>query len=40
MNFIPYGKQNITDSDIEAVARVLRSPLITQGETVPSLKIK
>ena len=40
MNFIPYGKQKITDGDIEAVTRVLRSPLITQGETVPLFENK
>lgn len=28
---IPYGKQHITNDDIEAVIEVLRSPLITQG---------
>ena len=28
---IPYSKQEIDDSDIEAVINVLKSPLITQG---------
>ena len=32
--FIPYGKQNITKKDIEAVVKVLKSPLITQGPVV------
>lgn len=31
---IPYGCQNIDDEDIEAVVKVLRSPLITQGPIV------
>ncbi len=29
--FIPYGRQNIDEDDIEAVVRVLKTPLITQG---------
>jgi cystathionine beta-lyase/cystathionine gamma-synthase len=32
---IPYGRQEITDEDIEAVISVLRSDFITQGPTVP-----
>ena len=32
--FIPYSRQNITPEDIEAVVRVLKSPLITQGPEV------
>lgn len=28
---IPYGKQEITESDINAVIDALKSPLITQG---------
>jgi UDP-4-amino-4,6-dideoxy-N-acetyl-beta-L-altrosamine transaminase len=32
---IPYGKQNISDEDIEAVVKVLRSDFITQGPTLP-----
>lgn len=31
---IPYGRQNITDEDIEAVVRVLKSDFITQGPQV------
>lgn len=31
---IPYGTQNITDSDIEAVNEVLRSKLLTQGPKI------
>ena len=31
---IPYGKQNITDSDIEAVIRTLKSDYLTQGPMV------
>jgi len=33
-NHIPYGKQNITQEDIDAVASVLKSDLITQGPAV------
>ncbi|WP_414474224.1 UDP-4-amino-4,6-dideoxy-N-acetyl-beta-L-altrosamine transaminase [Microvirga sp. M2] len=32
---IPYGRQEVTDSDIEAVAAVLRSDFLTQGALVP-----
>jgi len=28
---IPYGKQNISEEDIEAVVKVLRSDFLTQG---------
>ncbi|UCF31672.1 MAG: UDP-4-amino-4,6-dideoxy-N-acetyl-beta-L-altrosamine transaminase [bacterium] len=36
--FIPYGRQWITDEDIEAVVDVLRSDWITQGPTVESFE--
>lgn len=32
---IPYGRQSVTDEDIEEVARVLRSDFLTQGPAVP-----
>ena len=32
---IPYGRQEITDADIEAVVSVLRSDYLTQGPAVP-----
>lgn len=32
---IPYGKQEITEADIEAVVAVLRSDFLTQGPMVP-----
>lgn len=32
---IPYGKQNISEDDIEAVVQVLRSDFITQGPVLP-----
>jgi UDP-4-amino-4,6-dideoxy-N-acetyl-beta-L-altrosamine transaminase len=32
---IPYGRQEITDADIQAVAEVLRSDFLTQGPAVP-----
>jgi UDP-4-amino-4,6-dideoxy-N-acetyl-beta-L-altrosamine transaminase len=31
---IPYGRQNITDEDIDSVARVLKSDWLTQGPSV------
>ncbi|MCU4482536.1 UDP-4-amino-4,6-dideoxy-N-acetyl-beta-L-altrosamine transaminase [Acinetobacter ursingii] len=33
--FIPYGKQNINQADIDAVVRVLNSDFLTQGPQVP-----
>lgn len=35
---IPYGKQCITDQDIEKVVEVLKSELITQGNVVPEFE--
>ena len=32
---IPYGKQHLTDADIESVVAVLRSDFLTQGPLVP-----
>lgn len=32
---IPYGRQNISQSDIDAVVEVLRSDWLTQGPTIP-----
>lgn len=34
-NFIPYGKQNIDNDDINAVIDVLKSDFLTQGQQVP-----
>jgi UDP-4-amino-4,6-dideoxy-N-acetyl-beta-L-altrosamine transaminase len=34
MDFISYGKQHITDEDIQAVAEVLRSDYLTQGPVI------
>ena len=34
MNPIPYGKQNITQADIEAVVEVLRADYLTQGPKI------
>ena len=36
--FIPYGRQNITDEDIDAVIATLRSDYLTQGPQVPALE--
>ena len=35
MSSIPYGRQDINQADIEAVAAVLRSDFLTQGPAVP-----
>lgn len=35
---IPYGKQEITEDDIEAVLKVLKSDFITQGPVVPAFE--
>ena len=37
-DFIPYGRQTISDADIEAVEAVLRSPFLTQGPVVPAFE--
>ena len=34
MNPIPYGKQNITEADIEAVVKVLKADYLTQGPKI------
>ena len=38
MRKVPYGKQHITDQDIERVVEVLKSELITQGEAGPEFE--
>lgn len=35
---IPYGRQNISDADIDAVVEVLRSDNLTQGSAVPAFE--
>lgn len=35
---IPYGKQNITRGDIQAVEEVLKSPYLTQGPAIPAFE--
>ncbi|MDH5325761.1 MAG: UDP-4-amino-4,6-dideoxy-N-acetyl-beta-L-altrosamine transaminase [Gammaproteobacteria bacterium] len=35
---IPYGRQHISDEDIESVVRVLKSDFLTQGEAVPQFE--
>ena len=35
---IPYGRQDIRDSDIAAVVEVLQSDFLTQGPTVPNFE--
>ncbi len=36
--YIPYGRQDITEQDIEAVVEVLRSDFITQGPRIPEFE--
>mgnify|MGYP004722210367 CR=1 FL=1 len=38
MTFIPYGRQDISDEDIQAVTDVLRSDFLTQGPCVPQFE--
>lgn len=40
MNFIPYGKQTISESDIEAVVEVLKSDFLTTGPKVKEFEEK
>ena len=35
IKYIPYGRQNITRSDIRAVKKILKNKNLTQGEQVP-----
>ncbi len=35
---IPYGRQNISEEDIQAVVKVLRSDFLTQGNMVPEFE--
>ncbi|WP_395684575.1 UDP-4-amino-4,6-dideoxy-N-acetyl-beta-L-altrosamine transaminase [Aestuariivirga sp.] len=35
---IPYGRQTITEADIDAVVKVLRSDFLTQGPAVPAFE--
>ena len=37
-NFIPYGRQSISEADIQAVVDVLRSDYLTQGPLVPAFE--
>jgi UDP-4-amino-4,6-dideoxy-N-acetyl-beta-L-altrosamine transaminase len=37
---IPYGRQDITQADLEAVQEVLRSDYLTQGPTVPQFEMQ
>ncbi len=38
MSMIPYGRQDISEADIQAVVDVLRSDFITQGPVVPAFE--
>jgi dTDP-4-amino-4,6-dideoxygalactose transaminase len=35
---IPYGRQEVTDDDVQAVVEVLRSDFLTQGRVVPAFE--
>ncbi len=35
---IPYGRQNVTDEDVEEVISVLRSDFLTQGPVIPEFE--
>ena len=37
-DFIPYGRQRVSEEDIEAVVKILRSPYLTQGPKVPEFE--
>ena len=37
---IPYGRQQITRADIEAVVSVLQSDFLTQGPAVPGFRAR
>jgi UDP-4-amino-4,6-dideoxy-N-acetyl-beta-L-altrosamine transaminase len=38
--FIPYGRQDVTEEDIKAVVKILRSDYLTQGPAVPVFEQK
>jgi UDP-4-amino-4,6-dideoxy-N-acetyl-beta-L-altrosamine transaminase len=38
LQYIPYGRQDISDADVEAVVRVLRGEYLTQGPAVPAFE--
>jgi len=38
MAYIPYGRQSIDDTDVQAVVEVLRSDFLTQGPAVPAFE--
>lgn len=38
MSYIPYGRQDISEADIQAVIDVLRSDYLTQGTAVPAFE--
>jgi dTDP-4-amino-4,6-dideoxygalactose transaminase len=38
MSVIPYGRQEITDADIQSVVDVLRSDFLTQGPVAPAFE--
>tara|TARA_B100000674_G_scaffold400114_1_gene345578 strand:+ start:3218 stop:4387 length:1170 start_codon:yes stop_codon:yes gene_type:complete len=37
-DFIPYGRQRVSEEDIEVVVQILRSPYLTQGPKVPEFE--
>ena len=39
MEFIPYGRQDINQADIQSVIDVLQSDFLTQGPAVPAFEV-
>ena len=37
-DFIPYGRQSVSEADIAAVVKVLKSDFLTQGPIVPAFE--
>ena len=40
MNAIPYGRQNITDDDIQEVIKTLKSDYLTQGPKINEFEVE
>ena len=40
LNYLPYGRQQITKADIASVISVLKSDFLTQGPIIPKFEEK
>ena len=40
LDYLPYGRQHITEEDIASVVSVLKSDFLTQGPIVPKFEKK